>query len=238
MRVLIGTSGYSYKPWKGSFYPEDLPDAEMLRFYASRFPTVEINNTFYRMPTRSLLERWAEETPEEFRFVLKAPQKITHRERLRASDSLGYFFETASSMGRKLGPALFQLPPNFKKDGERLRGFLAALPAGRRSAFEFRHESWLDDETFTALREAGAALCAADTDETEATLLATADWGYLRLRRSDYSDVDLRAWAEKIRAQPWKEAFVFFKHEEEGKGPKLAEALMVDFAKGESEEKT
>jgi uncharacterized protein YecE (DUF72 family) len=237
MRVLIGTSGYSYKPWKGSFYPEDLPDAEMLRFYAGRFSTVEINNTFYRMPTRSLLERWAEETPEGFRFVLKAPQRITHRERLRASDSLGYFFETASAMGRKLGPVLFQLPPNFKKDGERLRGFLAALPAGRPAAFEFRHESWLDEETFAALREAGAALCAADTDETEATLLATTDWGYLRLRRWDYTDVDLRAWAEKIRGQPWKEAFVFFKHEEEGKGPKLAEALMGDFAKDESEEK-
>src|SRR5262245_6730548 len=151
MRVLVGTSGYSYKPWKGSFYPADLPDAEMLRFYATRFPTVEVNNTFYRMPTRSVVERWAEETPEPFRSVLKAPQRITHHGRLRVTDALAYFFETASALGGKLGPVLFQLPPNFKKDIERLRGFLAALPEGRRTAFEFRHDSWFDEEVFAAL---------------------------------------------------------------------------------------
>jgi len=231
MRVLIGTSGYSYKPWKGSFYPEDLPEAEMLRFYATRFTTVEINNTFYRMPTRSVVERWAEETPEGFSFVLKAPQRITHQGRLKGTDALDYFFETASAMGGKLGPVLFQLPPNFKKDLDRLRSFLAALPGGRRTAFEFRHESWFDEDVFAALREARAALCAADTDETEATLLPTAEWGYLRLRRADYTDESLRAWAEKIRSQPWQEAFVFFKHEEEGRGPKLAERLMAEFTK-------
>ena len=214
MRVLIGTSGYSYKPWKGSFYPEDLPEAEMLRFYATRFPTVEVNNTFYRMPTRPVVERWAEETPEGFHFVLKAPQRFTHQARLRATDALPYFFETASALGGKLGPVLFQLPPNFKKDLERLRGFLAALPKDRRTAFEFRHESWFDEDVFSALREAGAALCAADTDEAEATVLPTAEWGYLRLRRADYGDEALRAWAERIRSQPWQEAFVFFKHEE------------------------
>ena len=229
MRVLIGTSGYSYKPWKGSFYPEDLPEAEMLRFYATRFTTVEINNTFYRMPTRSVVERWAEETPEGFSFVLKAPQRITHQGRLKGTDALDYFFETASAMGGKLGPVLFQLPPNFKKDLDRLRSFLAALPGGRRTAFEFRHESWFDDETYSCLRSAGAALCIADAEDLTVPFVSTAPWGYLRLRRKNYNSAALARWAEKIRAAGWRDAVVYFKHEDKGRAPRLAEKLKAAF---------
>jgi uncharacterized protein YecE (DUF72 family) len=166
MRILVGTSGYAYKPWKGPFYPEDLKDAAMLSYYAERLPTVEINNTFYRMPKRDVVERWAADTPESFRFVLKASQRITHRKRLRDVDEeLEYFCRTASALGERLGPLLFQLPPYVKADRERLKDFLGKLPAGHRAAFEFRHESWFDDAVFEALREAGAAHCLADTDE-------------------------------------------------------------------------
>jgi uncharacterized protein YecE (DUF72 family) len=226
MRVLVGTSGYSYKEWKGSFYPADIKNEDMLRYYAERLPTVEINNTFYRMPTKTLVARWAEEVPEGFTFVLKVSQRITHQKRLHgAGEDVAYFFETASALGARLGPALFQLPPFLKKDAERLREFLAGLPAGRLAAFEFRHPSWFDDETYEALRAGGAALCAADTDESGdegAPIVSTAGWGYLRLRRSDYSDADLAAWAERVRSQGWERAFVFFKHEDAGKGPALA----------------
>jgi uncharacterized protein YecE (DUF72 family) len=226
MRVLVGTSGYSYKEWKGSFYPEDIKSEGMLRYYAERLPTVEINNTFYRMPTKALVEKWAQEVPESFTFVLKVSQRVTHQKRLRdAGDDVAYFFETAGELGARLGPALFQLPPNLKKDAERLRDFLAILPEGRPAAFEFRHESWFDDEIYDALRARGAALCAADTDESGdegAPIVPTAGWGYLRLRRADYSDADLAAWADRVRAQGWDRAFVFFKHEDAGKGPALA----------------
>jgi uncharacterized protein YecE (DUF72 family) len=228
MRVLVGTSGYSYKEWKGSFYPAELKEAQMLRFYAERLPTVEINNTFYRMPTLPLLARWREEVPEGFVFVLKAPQRITHRKRLLdAGEDVSHFFKTAAGLGPALGPVLFQLPPFLKKDLSRLRDFLAQLPEGRRAAFEFRHESWFDEEVYEALRERGAALCAADTDKAEAPppLVPTASWGYLRLRRADYAEAALLAWADLIRGQPWEEAFVFFKHEEGGKGPAFAGRL-------------
>jgi uncharacterized protein YecE (DUF72 family) len=224
VRLLTGTSGFSYKAWKGTFYPEDLPDTQMLRFYASQFPAVEINNTFYRMPNRELLARWVDETPDGFTFVLKAPQRITHQGRLKnTGDPLGFFLDTASAMGDRLGPLLFQLPPNFPKDVERLRAFLALLPKERRAAFEFRHASWTDPEVHGALREQGAALCAADTDEDEqpAEVVPTARWGYLRLRRTDYGDDALADWARRIRAQPWDDAYVFFKHEESGTGPEL-----------------
>jgi uncharacterized protein YecE (DUF72 family) len=229
MRIRVGTSGYSYKPWKGSFYPEDLPTAKMLEFYASRLPTVEINNTFYRMPKPELLERWADDVPESFRFVLKASQRITHMKRLRGvEEEVAYFVKTAAVLGPRLGPLLFQLPPNSKKDVERLRDFLALLPAHARAALEFRHDSWFDEEVYQALRDAGAAHCLADTDESEGepALVATADWGYLRLRRSEYSDEELQAWVARIRAQPWQEAYVFFKHEDEGRGPDLAQRLI------------
>jgi uncharacterized protein YecE (DUF72 family) len=234
MRVLVGTSGYSYKEWKGRFYPEKMKEADMLRYYAERFPTVEVNNTFYRMPSADLLQRWGEQTGDGFTFVLKAPQRITHQKRLGdvASD-VGFFLETAATLGPKLGPLLFQLPPFMKKDLGRLQSLLDLLPAHPRAAFEFRHASWLDDEVRQALRGRNAALCLADTDEEPlGDLAATADWGYLRLRRTTYSDDDAAAWAERIVSQPWSEAFVFFKHEDEARGPELARRLVARLGGG------
>jgi uncharacterized protein YecE (DUF72 family) len=199
----------------------------MLRFYAERFPSVEINNTFYRMPTESVLTRWAAETPEAFSFVLKAPRRITHERRLSDADSVSFFLNTSAALGAKRGPLLFQLPPFFKKDLGRLQDFLALLPAGIRAAFEFRHASWNDAEVLDVLRARGAALCIADTDEEPVEVVsATADWGYLRLRRAEYDEAALGGWADRIRAQPWSQAWVFFKHEEEGKGPALAAGLI------------
>jgi uncharacterized protein YecE (DUF72 family) len=234
MRVLVGTSGYSYKEWKGRFYPEKMKEADMLRFYAERFPTVEINNTFYRMPSAELLQRWAEQTGEAFTFVLKAPQRITHIKRLGdVADDVAFFLRTAGVLGSRLGPLLFQLPPFMKKDVGRLRGLLDLLPARPRAAFEFRHASWFDDEVRDALRARDAALCLADTDEEPlADLAATADWGYLRLRRLTYTDDDVAAWHARILAQPWSEAFVFFKHEDEARGPELAQKLVSRLAAG------
>jgi uncharacterized protein YecE (DUF72 family) len=228
MRVLVGTSGYSYKEWKGRFYPEKMKAAEMLGFYARRFPTVEINNTFYRMPTKDLVARWAAEVPAGFTFVLKAPRRITHERKLmEVDDSLAYFFETASTLGPALGPTLVQLPPYFRRDLERLRSFLASVPEGRRVALEFRHESWSDEAVTEALRARGAALCLADVEDgAPQEITATARWGYLRLRRPDYTDEDLASWAARIRAQPWDEAFVFFKHEDEARGPEMAARLV------------
>jgi uncharacterized protein YecE (DUF72 family) len=219
MQILVGTSGYSYKEWKGSFYPEKFKESEMLRYYAERFRTVEINNTFYRLPARETLLRWAEQVPEGFVFVLKASQRITHRQRLKpeSAETIAYLFETASALGSRLGPVFFQTPPFFKKDLPRLRDFLAFLPAAHPVAFEFRHETWFDEEVYAALRDRNAALVSADTDksgEEGAPVVPTADWGYLRLRRGQYTDADLAAWAGRIRAQPWRRAFVFFKHEE------------------------
>ncbi len=229
LNVLVGTSGYSYKEWKGAFYPRELKDAEMLRFYAERFPTVEINNTFYKMPTPELLARWGAEVPAGFRFVLKAPRRITHEKRLAgAADTTARLFEVAASLGEKQGPFLFQLPPYSKKDTARLRDFVGLLPAGTRAAFEFRDPTWDDDEVREALRARGAALCLADTDDDQGDprLVPTARFGYLRLRRTGYDDDALRAWADRIRAQPWDEAFVFFKHEDEARGPQLAQRLI------------
>jgi uncharacterized protein YecE (DUF72 family) len=231
MRVLAGTSGFSYKEWKGSFYPEDLPAEEMLSHYAARLPAVEINNTFYRMPKPALLEGWAAQVSPEFRFVLKASQRITHRKRLKeAGEEVAYFFKTAATLGDRLGPALFQLPPNLKKDLPRLESFLGVLPEGARAAFEFRHASWFEDDVFAALRSRGAALCVAEDEELATPLVATAEWGYLRLRRQDYDDAAVAAWAEKLRGQAWSEAYVFFKHEEAGAGPRLATRLLELFA--------
>jgi uncharacterized protein YecE (DUF72 family) len=231
MRIAVGTSGYAYKEWKGSFYPADLPADGMLRFYGERFGTVEINNTFYRMPSEKVLLAWAAEVPDGFTFVLKASQRITHRKRLKdAGEEVGYFLRVANVLGPKLGPTLFQLPPNLKKDLPRLVDFLALIPRTWRAAFEFRHASWLDDEVFAALQSHNAALCIADTDPADegdkealvVPFVATADWGYLRLRRAGYAKPDLRHWAEQVTAQSWREAFVFFKHEDAGAGPKLA----------------
>jgi uncharacterized protein YecE (DUF72 family) len=234
MHFHVGTSGYSYKEWKGSFYPEKLPAKNMLAYYAGCFHTVEINNTFYRMPTASVLEAWAGQVPAEFRFVLKAPQEITHKLRLKdAGELVASLVETAGVLGTRLGPILFQLPPNFQKDLSRLRDFLRQLPQRTRVAFEFRHATWFDDEVFGLLRDHGAALCVADAeDDLEVPFVATADWVYLRLRRVEYSDAALASWADRIRGQQWQDAFVFFKHEDAGTGPQLATRLLEVLADG------
>lgn len=224
MRLFTGTSGFAYKEWKGSFYPEDMPASGMLQYYAERFPAVEINNTFYRMPAASVLEGWARDVPDGFTFVLKASQQITHRRRLKdAAEPVEYFFRSAETLGARLGPVLVQLPPNLKQDVERLEEFLAILPARRRVAFEFRHASWFDDRTFDALRRHGAALCIAHGEEVETPPVATTDWGYLRLRQVEYDDAALGSWIERTRAMPWSDVFAFFKHEDEGTGPRLAQ---------------
>jgi uncharacterized protein YecE (DUF72 family) len=223
MRILAGTSGYSYPAWKGAFYPAGLPASKMLAAYAARLPTVEINATFYRMPQARTLAAWRAEVPPAFVFALKAPQRITHQKRLAgAEDEVGYFLRTAAEMGGSLGPLLWQLPPTFRKDLPRLADFLALLPRGGRSAFEFRHPSWRSDDVLAALSAAGAALCIADDEENTTPLAATAGFGYLRLRRPDYDDAALARWADTVRAQPWTEAFVFFKHEDEARGPDFA----------------
>jgi uncharacterized protein YecE (DUF72 family) len=225
MGLYVGTSGYSYKPWKGTFYPRDLPVQRMLHFYGEHFRTVEINSTFYGMPKVSTLEGWAEAVPGDFQFALKAPRQITHVRKLDgAGDLLSQLLEAAGALtGQHRGPLLFQLPPTSKKDMARLRAFLALLPSQLRAAFEFRHPSWLDNEVFGLLRDHNAALCVADADgDLEVPLLATADWGYLRLRRPDYVDSDLAEWVKRVREQGWRDTFVFFKHEDEGKGPRLA----------------
>jgi uncharacterized protein YecE (DUF72 family) len=228
MNLYVGTSGYSYKEWKGTFYPDDLPDKQMLHFYAEQFRTVEINNTFYRMPKASVLEAWAGEVPGDFRFVLKASQRITHQQRLKnADDSVSYLLEVAGALKERLGPLLFQLPPNMKKDLARLRDFLGLLPSQRRAALEFRHQSWFDDEVLGLLREHRVALCIAEAeDDLEVPFAATADWGYLRLRRPDYGTAELKTWVKRVKGPEWKDAFVFFKHEDEGKGPQLAKRFL------------
>src|SRR5437588_158460 len=228
MNLYVGTSGYSYKEWKGTFYPEDLPDKQMLRFYGERFRSVEINNTFYRMPKESVLESWAGEVPADFKFVLKASQRITHMQRLKGTDdSVAYLLKVARALKERLGPLLFQLPPNLKKDLPRLREFLALLPSEPPSAFEFRHESWFDEELFTLLREHQIALCVAEAEDgVEVPFVSTADWGYLRLRRPDYGDAELSGWVKRVREQRWRDAFIFFKHEEEGRGPLMAKRFL------------
>ena len=224
MTLYVGTSGYSYKEWKGSFYPEKIPAKEMLHYYAERLSTVEINATFYRMPQRSMLENWKEQVPEAFRFSLKAPQRITHFKRLKETgEETKYFLETAAVLADQLGVVLFQLPPNMKKDLPLLEAFLAQLPAATPAAFEFRHPTWFDDDVLDLLRSQNRPLVVSDTDDMPTTHIdKTADLGYLRLRRVNYSEGNLADWHERIRAQGWKETFVFFKHEDEGTGPKLA----------------
>lgn len=235
MRLIVGTSGYSYKEWKGTFYPTDLPAAKMLTFYAGHFGSVEINNTFYRMPEAKTLEKWAAEVGDDFTFVLKAPQRITHQKKLAGvEDDVRYFLEVASVLGGKLGPLLFQLPPYLRKDVEKLRGLLALIPSERRVALEVRHDSWLDDEVYAALREHDAAFCVADTDEVadpDKLLVPTASWGYLRLRRTEYSDEQLAAWRTRIAQQNWSDGYVFFKHEDEAKGPAFAKRFLSGAAR-------
>jgi uncharacterized protein YecE (DUF72 family) len=219
----VGTSGYNYQEWKGSFYPPDIPDKQMLGFYAGRFDSVEINYTFYRMPTARILANWARATPDGFRFALKAPRRITHEQRLRSvEDTLASFCEVVETLGAKLGPLLFQLPPYMKKDVELLEVFLHDLPPGLKPAMEFRHASWHSPDTYAVLRRFGVALCIADSEEHTTPFEVTAPFGYLRLRRTDYDDDTLRQWIARIDGITWEETFVYFKHEESGVGPQFA----------------
>jgi uncharacterized protein YecE (DUF72 family) len=228
MRALVGTSGYSYKEWKGRFYPVDLPAKEMLPFYAARFHTVEINNTFYRMPSEKMIADWVAEVPPGFTFALKAPQRITHQKRLKdVTDVALAFVRIGGGLGESMGPLLFQLPPFMKKDVPRIEAFLAELPSGLRVAFEFRHASWFDDEVYETLRTHRAALCTAEGEGLASPLVATTDWGYLRLRLGVYSDEAIAAWAKRLHAPAWKEAFVYFKHDEGG-APGLAAKLLAE----------
>lgn len=227
MQIFVGTSGYSYKEWKGSFYPEKLPAAKMLEFYAERLPTVEINNTFYRMPKVETLESWSAQVPEDFRFSVKATRRITHIKRLKEpADETRYLLKSLEALHEQLGVILFQLPPNMKKNLERLQNFSGLLPEGTPAVFEFRHESWFDEEIYECLRARNFALCVADTEDGSSPFVSTASRGYLRLRRVVYSDNELKKWVTGIKAQNWDEAYVFFKHEDEATGPALARRFM------------
>jgi len=228
MRLLAGASGYSFKEWCGGFYPEKMRPDAMLAWYAERLPTVEINNTFYRMPAAAMLEHWAAATPAHFRFAIKASRRITHEARIdaeKAGDSIDYLYRNLGSLGAKRGPVLFQLPPFLKQDLPRLTAFLQRLPDGHRAAFEFRHESWFDDPVYEALHAAGAALCLSEReDNAPPPLVETAPWGYVRLRLENYSDDELRKWAERLAATSWNAIHVYFMHEPTA--PVYAKALM------------
>lgn len=227
MQVLAGTSGYSFKEWRGHFYPEKLPAEAMLSYYAKCLATVEINNTFYRMPAETVLARWASEVPARFAFTLKAPRRITHEKRLvEAGPEATEFLRRAATLKDKLGALLFQLPPFLKKDLPRLTDFLDLLPAGPRVAFEFRHDSWQSDDVYEALRAHGTLLCVTDADKGDTPFVATADHGYLRLRRTYYDDAALRAWLDRIAAQPLIRSYVYFMHEDEALGARFAQRLM------------
>jgi uncharacterized protein YecE (DUF72 family) len=224
MKIYIGTSGFGYKEWKGIFYPEKIDPKEMLRFYSERFNTVEINNTFYHMPTEGLLTSWAGQVPDDFVFAFKAPQIITHMKRLRnVEEETGYLFRTLSLLEKKLGPVLFQFPKSFKADRPQMEAFLDLIPPDYACAFDFRNPSWHEIEILELLQQRRCSLCLEDTDDNLIQkITATAPWGYLRLRRSDYSEADLSQWMERIQSQKWENAFVFFKHEEEALGPQRA----------------
>jgi len=228
MRIFAGTSGFSYAEWKGRFYPEALPDAQMLRFYASRLPTVEINNTFYQMPKPETVAGWRDSTPDAFLFAVKASRRITHQKKLAdVAEDVAYLFNVVDALGAKVGPVLFQLPPFLKKDLGVLQAFLAALPAGRRAALEFRHPSWFEDDVYAALTAANVALVGGDLEESEKSppLVVTADFGYLRLRRMDYDPASIAEWGSRIADQSWQTVYAYFKHE--ALGPMFAEALLA-----------
>lgn len=229
MNRWIGTSGFQYAEWKGTFYPEDMSAAKMLPYYAERLSTTEINYTFHRIPSGKSIEGWYQATPERFKFSLKAPQKITHFAKLRnCGDTLRFFHQVITDLEGKLGCVLFQLPPGLKKDTSLLQTFLLDVPEGMRCAFEFRHASWFEEEIYDLLRAKNLALCIADSEKLSTPDVATADYGYLRLRREDYQEADVARWAEAIKAKEgkWSDAFVYFKHEESGIGPKLATRMM------------
>jgi len=227
--ILVGTSGYNYPEWKGSFYPQDLPAARMLPFYAERFPSVEINATFYRMPTSKTVAGWASQVPTAFRFTLKANRRITHDKRLKdVGDSVEFFVNTARGLGPQLGALLFQTPPNLKCDLERFDAFLATVPDGVQAAFEFRHDSWLSGEVYARLRARNFALCVADTEARSVPIVPTADFAYLRLRDEGYDDDAIQRWTRVAQdlSATCRDVFVYFKHEDEGKGPEFAQLLM------------
>ena len=222
--LYVGTSGYSYREWKGSFYPDKIRAKDMLSYYASRLQAVELNNTFYRMPQRSIVETWNSQVPDNFRFTVKAPRRITHSKRLKGvSRETKLLLNRVSPLDKRLAAVLFQLPPNMEKDLKRLERFLKYFPADTPAAFEFRNPTWFDDEVLALLRSKNRALCVSDTDEMPVNHIdKTADWGYMRLRRVNYSEAELKEWVERVRDQKWKRTFIFFKHEDEGTGPKLA----------------
>jgi uncharacterized protein YecE (DUF72 family) len=224
--LSAGTSGYCYKEWRGHFYPEKMAESDMLRYYAERFTTVEINNTFYRMPSPKVLAEWAQHVPDGFAFTLKAPRRITHEKRLvDCADHVSALIERSQALGDRRGPLLFQLPPFLKKDLPRLRTFLELIPVGSEVAFEFRNPTWHDDEVHAALGERGAMLCVTDTDEGDTPFVVTAPNAYVRLRRTHYDDAELRVWAERIAAQPVQRTYVYFMHEDEALGTKFAQTL-------------
>jgi len=228
MNLFVGVSGYSYKEWKGRFYPKNLPATRMLRYYGEQFRTVEINSTFFAMPKVAPLDQWAGQVGDDFRFAFKAPRRITHVQSLRdKGELLSQLYESLGTLRSRLGPLLFGLPPTLKKDASRLRTFLALLPSGSHVAVEFRHPSWFDDEVFELMRTHGVALCVADADDgLVVPFVATANWGYLRLRRLEYKEPALKKWLQKIRDAGWSEAFVYFKHEDEANGPRLAQRML------------
>jgi uncharacterized protein YecE (DUF72 family) len=227
--IWVGTSGYNYPEWKGSFYPSDLPAAKMLPYYAARFPTVEINYTFYRMPTEKLVDGWAAQTPSPYKLTLKAPRRITHDNRLKNTASMvAAFCTVAASLGDKLGALLFQLPPNLKKDLGVFDAFLAELPPKAPAAFEFRNISWLDEDVYARLAARGLALCVADSEKLSTPVRVTADYAYFRLRDEGYTPDDVARWGDTIArtTEHARDVFVYFKHEEHGKGPEFARLLM------------
>ena len=216
-RLQVGASGYSYKEWKGSFYPDAIKPDAMLAWYAQHLPTVEINNTFYQMPKVATLEHWAQATPDHFSFAIKASRRITHDARLKAdaaADSVAYLYNNLETLGDKRGPVLFQLPPFLKKDVPRLVDFLQTLPPDHRAAFEFRNDSWFDDDVYDVLKAAGATLCLSERDDdAPPALVETAPWGYVRLRLETYSEAELAQWSQRLLATGWQRIHVYFMHE-------------------------
>ena len=222
--LYVGTSGYSYKEWKGSFYPATISAKEMLPYYAALLGAVELNSTFYRLPQRSMVESWKAQVPEDFRFSVKASQRITHLKRLKdAGAETQFMLGTVAALGDRLGAVIFRFPEDMEKDIKRLELFLKDLPAKTPAVFDFRHETWFDDEVRALLRSQNRVLCVSDTDELPNQQIdKTADWGYVRLRRTKYTKSDLAKWVTRVRAQNWTRTFVFFRHEDQGTGPKFA----------------
>jgi uncharacterized protein YecE (DUF72 family) len=232
VRLIAGTSGYAFKEWKGSFYPEDLKDDGMLGFYAGKFPSVEINNTFYRLPKEHVLREWAAQVPDAFTFAIKASQRITHHARLKpeCASAVEFLLTNTSVLGDRLGPVLFQLPPNLKKDIPRLQAFVDTLPHERKFTIEFRNPTWFEDDVYEVLRGRNIAMCITEQPEFASPVVATAPWGYARLHRLDYDEAALGGWAEKLGALPWSEAYVYFKHDEGvGSGPPAVDAFRRAF---------